>query len=109
MMRVRDHGWVVPRHNAGMLRAVRGQLYLRDVLFPDLRRHVRVAEFHVKEGQLLTLMDAMLMHASPDRLVLSGFERVLVGMKETDFAQTWVLVECEGHEPVATRGPPFVR
>lgn len=109
MMRVRQNGWVVPRHNAGMLRIVRGAFHLADKNMPELRRTSRVASFHVEGGEVLQLYDAGLMHASAEMLVVSGFEREDNGARVVDYAQTWILVECEGDVPEPTRGPAFSR
>lgn len=109
MMRVRENGTVVPRHNVGMLRTVRGVLNVSDQNFPELRRHARVARFTTEQGDVITLVDVALMHATRETLVLSGFERGLNGGKSVDYAQTWVLVDCEGDKPEGSRGPAFVR
>ncbi len=55
----------------------------------------------------LPLHDAHLVHADATRLVLSGYECVQELGRETHFAQTWVLVACEGERAEASRGPPF--
>jgi hypothetical protein len=110
MMRVRQNGWVVPRHNAGMLRIVRGAFHLDDKNVPELRRTSRVASFHVDGGnEVLQLYDAGLMKASSNMMVISGFEREDNGARVVDYAQTWILVECEGEVPEPSRGPAFPR
>jgi hypothetical protein len=109
MLRVRENGVVVPRHNVGMLRPVRGQLLVHDKRFPDINRVSRVAEFLIDGAETLTLLDANLVHATQEMLVLTGFERAYVNTELTDFAQTWVLSECVGETPEGSRGPPFPR
>ena len=107
MMRVREDGWIVPRHNSGMLRAVRGVLRVEEVRIPNLNRHSRVAKFTTESGEVITMMDVVLLNATQNRIILSGFERNFVRTKDIDFAQTWVLVECQGTEASPTMGPPF--
>lgn len=109
MMRVRENGWVVPRHNAGMLRIVRGSFYLADKHIPEINRTTRAAAFHVDNGPRLELFDAVLIRATPDMMILNGFERDDNGVRVVDYAQTWVLAECKGETPEPTRGPPFPR
>lgn len=111
MIRARVDGVVVPRHNVGMQRAVRGTLRVADEWVPNLSRHVRTATFNVEvppDQDRLQLHDVQLIHATPDTLVLSGFEHGLTrGLQPCDFAQTWVLREPEGTEPVGSMGPPY--
>lgn len=94
----------------GLLRIVRGVLLLaaRDV--PALGRSSFTATFTRDVGgndDPLPLHDAHLVHADATRLVLSGYECVEELGRETHYAQTWVLVACEGDQPAAPRGPPF--
>ena len=109
MMRVRQAGIVVPRHNMGMLRTVRGTLLVGDKHFSDLHRHARVATFVTECRQTLELIDASLVHATAETIVLTGFERDSSSGRDVDFAQTWVLVECVGDKPDGTMGPKFMR
>jgi hypothetical protein len=109
MLRVRIDGWVVPRHGTGQQRAVRGFLLVKDEHVTELNRSSRVAFFVCDDGQRLRLFDAALMHASAERLVLSGFERNENDMKTVDYAQTWVLKECHGEAPHGDMGPPYAR
>lgn len=109
MVRVRENGVVVPRHLVGLLRAVRGRLLVHDVRVPELNRTSRIAEFVTDSADALRLVDANLIHATADMLVLNGFEQLYVNTRLTDYAQTWVLTECEGDTPQGTRGPPFPR
>jgi hypothetical protein len=110
MMRARDRGVIVYRHMPGLLRVVRGVLVLaaRDV--PALGRASFTATFTCDvrgRDDPLPLHDAHLVHADASRLVLSGYECVAEMGRDTHYAQTWVLVGCEGEEPEATRGPAF--
>lgn len=109
MVRVRQKGMVVPRHNCGMLRAVRGTFDIREVRHADLQRHVRTAVFRTESGEHLELLDAALMHATSDTWVLSGFERDESSVITVDYAQTWVLTEPVGDTPEPTMGPKFLR
>ncbi|MDT8992768.1 hypothetical protein RQP54_17985 [Curvibacter sp. APW13] len=109
-MRARQDGVVVPRHNAGMLRAVRGTFLLRDVRDTRLNRHVRTAMFHCQDGQILRLSDACLVHASAEMLVINGFEQgTNAGCQVVDYAQSWILMEVEGEGAQPSMGPAFPR
>lgn len=114
MIRVRIEGVVVPRHNVGMQRAVRGKLHVSDELVPNLSRHVRTATFTTalpQKGEQLKLFDVCLIYCSDETMVLSGFEQGLTkgGIMPCDYAQTWVLREPEGDEPQGSMGPPYSR
>jgi len=109
MMRVRKNGVVVPRHNCGMMRVVRGTFDVREVRHADLQRHVRTAVFRTESGEHLELLDATMMHASADTWVLSGFERDDSRVIPVDYAQTWILTEPVGDVPEPTMGPKFLR
>lgn len=110
MMRARQKGVVVPRHNVGMLRAVRGTLVLRDVRDARLNRYVRTASFHCSSGEVLSLSDACLVHASSEMLVINGFEQdTNVACQVVDYAQSWILMDVDGVQPEPSMGPPFPR
>ena len=113
MIRVRIDGVVVPRHNVGMQRALRGTLRVADEWVPNLSRHVRTAVFNTvppTEGDKPKLFDVNLIHADDNTLVLSGFEHGLTkGLMPCDYAQTWVLREPEGDVAVGSMGPPYSR
>ena len=108
MIRVKQNGVVVPRHNVGLLRPVRGQLFVQNKPMPSLGRSARVASFFAQGlPDPISLVDATLTRASDQRLVLTGFEQALVGGQLVDFSQTWVLTDCEGPQPTGSRGPAF--
>lgn len=110
MMRARMKGQVVYRHMPGLLRVVRGTLLLKAQDVPALGRPSFTATFMTEtkaKDDPLPLHDAHLVHADATRLVLSGYEGIEEMGRETHFAQTWVLVACEGERPEASRGPPF--
>lgn len=109
MIRVRIDGAVVPRHNVGLQRAVRGTLLVGDKRLEGLQRHARVATFQTEDQQTLELIDASLLHITAETMVLTGFERNTSSGKEIDYAQTWVLRETEGAEPLGSHGPPYPR
>lgn len=109
MMRVRVDGRVVARTGPGQLRAVRGVFTLREEKLAELNRFSRMAHFQCEDGAVIKLFDAALMHASAERLILSGFERGDRNCIPIDFAQTWILQACEGPEPQGSIGPPFPR
>jgi hypothetical protein len=89
------------------MRAVRGSLRVADEAIPSLNRTSRVASFQTESGEVIKLMDVVLLNATNERIVLSGFENNFVGLRETAHAQTWVLYECEGDSPTASMGPAF--
>jgi hypothetical protein len=113
MIRVRNHGVLVPRHNVGLQRAVRGELHVRDEIRPDLRRHSRTAIFRAEGAgdALIQLYDVQLMHVTDEMMVLSGIEADFNqnGSLMADFAQTWVLRHIEGHQPLGSMGPAYLR
>ena len=88
---------------------MRGYFLVKDELVSELNRYTRMGTFICDNGQQLKLFDASLMHASHTMLTISGFERGDRNGIDIDFAQTWVLKECEGTEPQGTMGPPFAR
>jgi hypothetical protein len=110
MMRARRNGQIVYRHMPGLLRVVRGHLYLAAQDVPALGRPSFTATFQCDAqgpDDPLPLHDAHLVHADTTRLVLSGYECAKEMGRDTHYAQTWVLVACERDEAQASRGPPF--
>jgi hypothetical protein len=110
MMRARNKGRIVYRHMSGLLRIVRGRLFLKSINVPALGRASFTASFQCDVCGLddpLPLHDAHLVHADETRLVLSGYECISDLDREVHFGQTWVLMPCEGDVPEASRGPPF--
>jgi hypothetical protein len=110
MMRARMKGQIVYRHMPGLLRIVRGHLFLTAQDVPALGRPSFTATFQCDKPGLddpPPLHDAHLVHADGSRLVLSGYEAVEDTGRSTHYAQTWVLVACEGEHPEASRGPAF--
>lgn len=103
-------GQIVYRHMPGLLRIVRGHLMLAAKDVVSLGRPSFTATFRCEvkgTDDPLPLHDAHLVHADPSRLVLSGYECVRELGRDTHYAQTWVLVACEGDQPEASRGPRF--
>lgn len=92
--RLRDEGWVLPRHRLAFGQLPEGIFSLREELVPALNRHTRVARLldagtgTPVEG-LLALYDAAVLRAGADEWVVAGMERVLRGLQEVDVAQTW--------------------
>jgi hypothetical protein len=87
MMRARHNGKIVYRHMPGLLRVVRGRMYLTMEHVPALARASFTATFTCDtpgRDDPLPLHDAHLVHADEVRLV-----------------------PCEGSEPEASRGPAF--
>lgn len=113
MIRVRQKGVVVPRHNVGMQRAVRGDLRVADEWVPEIGRHCRTAIFKVDDlsmAEAPKLFDAALVHVSDEMMVLSGFEHELThGLMPVDYAQTWVLRHLEDDGPQGSMGAPYPR
>lgn len=88
---------------------MRGRLLVHDRRISELNRTARVAEFVLDSGDPLRLVDVNLLCATAEILVLTGFEQLYVDTRLTDYAQTWVLTECEGDSPQGTFGPPYPR
>ena len=94
--RVREGGWVLPRFRSCMHPPVRGLLRVAERYVPELRRHARVADLldpktAVPVAGVLSLLDATLIQAHGDTFTITGIERVQQGMREIDFAQTWLI------------------
>ena len=95
VIRLREAGKIIPRHNLAFATPVLGVLNLGEERIPALNRHALVATLRdpqtgvIVEG-LPPLVDARLVRALPDEWVFTGFERVLVGMQECDCAQSWL-------------------
>lgn len=113
MIRVRNHGVLVPRHNVGLQRAVRGELHVRDEIRPDLHRRSRTASFRANGSgdALIHMYDVQLMHVTDEMMVLSGIETDFNhnGSLQADYAQTWILRHVEGDKPLGSMGPAFLR
>lgn len=93
----RQEGWILPRFRACMIRLVRANVQIEDVVDPDLRRLTRVASlFDPDSGERLdfpSLFDVQITAMKKGFMALSGVERVqqpLVG-KTVEYAQSWVL------------------
>ena len=95
VVRLRDAGRVIPRHNLAFVAPLRGVLTLREEPVPALNRHALIATLCDPDtgagiDGLTPLIDARLVRAMADEWVLTGFERVMIGMQECDCAQTWL-------------------
>lgn len=100
VLRVRESGSVIPRHNLAFVKPFEGVFTLHEERVPDLNRHSRVARLlnpQVGTPVLPELYDAALLRATADEWVVTGFERVEQRLKLVDCAQTWVIT------PVALR------
>lgn len=95
VVRLRDCGKVVPKHNLAFVKPFVGVLTLDEQHVPALNRHALVATIrHPDTGAPLPgiepLIDARLVRATADEWVLTGFERATIGMDECDCAQSWI-------------------
>lgn len=99
---IREAGWVLPRHFHAFPKVHEGIFALHEERVPELSRTSRVARLlQVDTGLpvvgIAPLMDAVLLRATADEWVVTGFERVEQRLKLVDCAQTWVIT------PVALR------
>lgn len=96
VIKLRDAGRTVPRYQRAFATPAHGILTLNEAQVSSLNRHALVATLRDPDtGAAVTgvesLIDARLIRATSDEWVLTGFERVLIGMHECDCAQTWVV------------------
>lgn len=88
---IRRNGTPVPRWQLGTLKPYRGSVLVREETPDDLGRTCRVAYLaDLPDGP--RLYDVQLLQMTGRWLVLTGFERVDVGGRVADMAQTWI---CE--------------
>lgn len=99
VLRLRAEGWLLPRFRLAFLCPVRGSLVVREEPVPELNRHVMTARLQdaspVPTDLLPPLRDVVLRHMKPTEWVLTGFERVTAVDRETDHAQTWLVMPAE--------------
>ncbi len=102
LIRVREKGWVLPRHRLATMPRLRGLLSVDEQLDQSLNRTVRVAVFidtRTKRpiAEVLPLFDVTLLRATPEYISLSGFERIhdMLAQRDYDYAQSWVLYSTE--------------
>lgn len=93
---LREGGRTVPRYQHAFRSAIRGILTLNETQISALNRHALVATLRdLDSGAAVAgiepLIDARLIRATSDEWVLTGFERVQIGMHECDCAQTWLV------------------
>lgn len=99
LVRVRNHGWVLPKFRQALLDRVRGHLSIDEQPDPVLNRTVRVATLLDTKTLLPldipALIDPMILKAAKSFMVLTGIERIHDPLQNKDFeyAQSWVLHE----------------
>lgn len=95
LLRLRDHGWLLPRYRLALPTAPVGQLHVADVHDADLGRAVRVAKFLDAAGAPLVpaLHDVALIHFSSGRMSLTGVEHLPDDLRTrvVGYAQSWIL------------------
>lgn len=95
VVRLRDTGRVIPKHNLAFTPPFRGVLTIHEQPVPALHRHALVATLRDPDtgagiDGLTPLIDVRVVRAMADEWVLTGFERVTIGMQECDCAQSWL-------------------
>ena len=93
---LREGGRVLPRYQHAFRSVARGILTLNEAQISALNRHALVATLRDTDtgaavAGIEPLLDARLIRATSDELVLTGFERVQIGLHECDCAQTWLV------------------
>ena len=96
IVKVRESGKTIPRHNLAFTRPYCGVLTLGEERIPALNRHALVARLrHPQSGEpvsgLSPLVDARLIRATCDEWILTGFEHVTANLQEIDCAQSWIV------------------
>lgn len=96
VLKMRDGGWPYPRYQHAFAAPAQGVLYVQEESILRLNRHALVATLrHPDSGLpvegLSPLIDARIIRATADEWVWTGIEHVMVGIKECDCAQTWVV------------------
>ena len=94
VLRMRDSGCPIPRYQHAFAKPLQGVLILQEEQVPSLNRHALVATLRdPNTGQpvdgLAPLIDARVVRAMADEWIWTGIERVFVGLRECDCAQTW--------------------
>ena len=90
---LRKRGVEVSRYGLEDLPAPTGRLLVGQSRKRMFGRTVRLARLVDDEGSrdlLPPLLDATLLWVADNKMTLSGFERIVVGRKNTDFVQTWL-------------------
>lgn len=100
VLRLRDHGWVLPRFRLALLRPKPGLLLLDEIEVKALNRHARVArlidaEAQIPFDQIPPLIDATFLRMTVDEWVLTGTERLPDGLREIDYTQSWLVTPVE--------------
>lgn len=106
LIRVRDHGWLLPRHRLAFVKKPVGDLVVGEEYLEDLHRHARVARL-ARPGsggfmdEVPLLYDVTLLKWTKGLVILSGFERVPDEKehRSIDVAQTWMLYEVGVDSP----------
>lgn len=111
--RLREAGWALPRHRHAFGQPGEGVFSLLEVMVPELNRHARVAtllDAHTGTpvAGIGSLYDAVMLRATADEWVVTGFERIERDMRVFDVAQTWLisLVRMEDAQPDRLAGAP---
>lgn len=108
LLRLRDHGWLLPRFRLALPTAPVGRLLVSESHDPQLGRSVRIAKFLDLNGapmpQVPPLHDVLLIHFS-SRISLSGIEYLPDEMhtRVTGYAQSWLLTAAD--DPDSTPAP----
>lgn len=102
LTRVRDAGWLLPRHRHAFSTKPVGRLLVGEEYLADLARHTLTAHLldavsGARLSEIPPLYDVRLLKWTSGLVVLAGFERIPdgKGLKILDVAQTWLLNEPE--------------
>ncbi len=96
IVKVREAGRTIPRHNLAFTPPYRGILNINEERISALNRHALIATLRdPQSGELVPglnpLVDARLIRATCDEWILTGFERVMLNLQESDCAQSWIV------------------
>lgn len=97
LLRLRDHGHLLPRYRLALPTAPTGRLLVSETHDSSLGRSVRTAKFLDHAGAIMEtvppLHDVSLVHFSSGRMSLSGVEYLPDEMhtRVSGYAQSWIL------------------
>src|SRR4051812_4361479 len=97
VLKLRKFGMAIPKYQVrqGTEHEPAGTLEIFETHESSLGRSLRIAQFRQLEdqsGHIETLYEPQLLWIRGDRLVLSGFEKVISDGNRIDYAQSWL---CE--------------
>jgi len=100
VIRLRDHGWLLPRYQIAFVPRTEANLVLAETKDEVLNRTTRLARLldpaTGRELPIPPLLDAQLVAVTRDVMTFSGIERLpdKLELRSMDYAQTWLVSPC---------------